>query len=877
MWCKKFVNLILKNKKGVGVIGAIAGMAIGSVVAIGSSFLVTNQSIETERYKSELNHAQLKTKVQRFFVDECNEKLKNTLKHSGNRRGGVNENLRNFQKGQNVSINLLIDDPSTNLFNPEINCESDHDGCTASGDNKTLVDSNRQIYSLNQINFFSFSCLDPTGCDCSSRGHDYDSLGECETRRALNLYTTSPESSSQSISNVFSIPFFVEYSGPGLENFECFLGCAPIKCTSDKYYQDTDSDGCYECQECPLGHQVNEAQTECEPCPPGEYKDTDNGFCKECPTGTYAPSSGTTECLDCTGGRVINADKTSCDCPTAGDTWNGSSCVPCSSPPICEGDLDPRDTNGDGCNDTCECPEGTNWDGLLSCIPCSSRPTCEGGRVIGCPGRCECPPGKSLSGGVCSCDFSPICDSDQRAVDNNGDGCNDTCECPDFRPCPDGQFPEDSNSGGCNDICVPSCTPSECDSDQRAVDTNGDGCNDTCKCSTPPISCGAGVTPVDKTPNGCGGRCPSSPPCTESTCPSGQRPVDNGDVGDCKDNGCECVTPSPTCTGRQVLVGSDSLSCGGSCQCRSDQPTNCPEGKEFKTDTNGCNYCQDIIINCTPSVCDSGKRPVDNGDGCKDDGCECENPSPTCEAHQFLEGAVNGCGGSCEPRLCSNTCPPGQSRQGTHEPNCNCVCDSTTCPEGQTTDSYYETSRSYQDDNGATCVESCLPMECDNCPAGQKQVGTYPNCSCECKETSCPDGQTQVPGNLADDNGVTCVDSCEACTPSSSTCCDGTIAEEVQPPFSCDIHYMCGGRIVETVDGGVCDLTEFTTGVDTSTVSGTGQGRWVLYKLLSETSDRLLPNVAVPDQICYQLGISHNHYLTNPDSGRVEVWQIRCQ
>ena len=422
------------------------------------------------------------------------------------------------------------------------------------------------------------------------------------------MWTTNDSNSLQTVESIFSIPFIVDYSISGLEDFECFSDCPNFKCSdTSQIFYDIEGDGCYDrCRDCPEGSSASADQITCVPCLPGQYKDTSSGICQNCPSGTYTPSSGTTECLDCTGGREVNAAGNSCDCPPGEfydeDSYSCETIISCIHVGSCPNGRIPVDNDSDPCTDICQCPTGQVWNGTTCALPlpsCSDSPSCSGGELLddnkdGCPNKCICPSTEYiLSEGSCQLTCSHVtCRPDQKAVDNDADLCTDICECPKFS-CPIGELPEDSDSGGCNDTCVTSCTDITCLTDEFDVNNDSDSCTDICN-------------------------------CLDFFCAYDQNKIDTNNGG-CPD-ACECK-PEPTCATDELLVDLNSNGCKETCVSR------CPENQVWDV---GLNKCCD-----SPPICASDQRL----DGSCPGTCVCD---VTCSSEQTpVDSNNNGCPESC--------------------------------------------------------------------------------------------------------------------------------------------------------------------------------------------------------------------------------------
>ena len=589
-------------------------------------------------------------------------------------------------------------------------------------------------------------------------------------------------------------------------------GCKPILCEIGTKPTDTDGDGCPD--SCVPDFCGGIAGI---PCDDGQWCDPAAGFCFGADIGGTCVE--TPELCDKTWKPVCGCDGKTYpnDCSRivamiAKD--HDGECKGC--PPIaCKDPKIPADTDGDGCDDTCVCgtaikcapgylPKDTDGDGCDdTCVP--NGETCGGFIGVPCPTGQWCDPepgycfGADISGicvtptGLCAEIYKPVCGCDGKtysndctriaakvakdhegackcgividclpgfkAVDTDGDGCEDACKatCADACDCYDnkyldfdgicplkclgcGNFWSCSDAGFCEQECgfIPdeakkcTCTDIVCEDGTFGVDTDGDGCKDKCQCAIA-IDCLPGFAPYDSTGNGCADTC-------KATCAG---------ACDCYDN--KYLEFDGICPLKCAGCG-NYWSCSDAGFCEQE-----------------CGFIPDEVkkCTCTDIVCEDGTFGVDtDGDGCKDK-CQCAIAIDCMPGFVPFDSTGNGCPDTCKA-TCKSPCDCYDNANLDFEGDCPLDC--ATC------DNYWTCS------DAGYCEQACGPV-----PEEIKK--------CTCKTLLCPDG-----GTPTDTDGDGCDDTCVT----KPKVCGGIIGIPCDDGQWCDPSPgFCSGADI----GGLCVAT----------------------------------------------------------------------
>ena len=494
---------------------------------------------------------------------------------------------------------------------------------------------------------------------------------------------------------------------------------------------DTDSDGCPDACQCPSGS-----------CPDGQLcapTSCSGGakVCSACPDqkGLVCGCDGTTYGSACaalkSGSAVIYAG--ACACDVHSDCGDGQYCA----------------TSGCG-------------DSPGACLPCDNEAVC------GCDGEtwksaCAARDAGVRIGGGGSCCVSPSCAAGSVLVDQDGDGCPETCvalPCSTEIPCPQGAYCERpvgacSVKGVCEpagDACEPllvcgcdgteyssrcaagkagtslarigaCCKPLDCVAPSLPVDSDGDGCPDLCKAACVLPSCLSGKLAVDVDGDGC----PEACPCTVlSQCGSAE--FCQRAAGECLGTG--YCSPRPIdCT---AATGNSVCGCNGATYanlCLAEQA--------------GATIAS-LTACCKVPTCAAGSGPVDTGgDGCPDackplectvdsacggPGLFCERPKGACggkglcaERPLSCEGVVAapvcGCDGASYANPCS-AYAVGVSLKAIEACKCKPVCAAGYVA---------------LDADGDGCADGCVPACKTDCDC-QAATGGAPPLTCGCTD-----------------------------------------------------------------------------------------------------------------------------------------------
>ncbi|MBT9559638.1 MAG: hypothetical protein IV100_26650 [Myxococcales bacterium] len=504
--------------------------------------------------------------------------------------------------------------------------------------------------------------------------------------------------------------------------------CAPMPDGCDVPV-DTDQDGCPDACQCPTGS-----------CPTGQHcapTSCDGGpsLCRACPDqkGVVCGCGGTTYASACAaleaGVAVLHAGACACDdhaacgegqfCATAGCGDAPGACLPCEAGAVC------------GC-------DGKTW-----------------------PSACAARDAGVRIGGDGSCCVSPSCAPGSVLVDQDGDGCPETCvalPCATESPCPQGAYCE-RPVGGCatKGVCQPAestcesllvcgcdgvqyasrcaaakagtslarvgacCKPLACELPAVPVDSNGDGCPDLCKVACAPPTCLSGKAAVDVDGDGC----PESCPCTVlSQCGSSEfceraagaclgsgycrpRPLDCTAASGGAVCGCNGATYPNLCVAEQA--GATVASVGACCKV----PTCAPGSGPVDTTGDGC-----------PDACKPLECTVDSE--CGNAGFYCERPKGTCGGKGLCAERPLSCDGvvaapvcGCDGASYGNPClasAAGVSLKAIDACKCKPVC---------------AVGYVALDADGDGCAEGCVPACKTDCDC-QAATGGAPPLTCGC-------------------------------------------------------------------------------------------------------------------------------------------------
>lgn len=481
---------------------------------------------------------------------------------------------------------------------------------------------------------------------------------------------------------------------------------------------------------------------------------------------------------------------------------------------------------------------------------CTVRDRCLGGRCRGEPTE--------------ACCDELVCRDDQRPVDRDDDGCDDTCVCDPALVCPSGTTPVDTDHGGCPDRCrcasgavipadgeCPCPTALTCDGGLVPSDLDGDACPDACaKPCEDACDCQAQGLVADTS---CGESCDSCRPLLEC-----RRGVCVGLCGPTPDRLCACP-PAPLCGPLETAFDSDHDGCNDACRCLIEAPHGgcaCPQELECKEgasprddDGDGCAdrcACDDVGqvplpdgLCCAPRSCPAGQVPADvEGDACPDV-CVCQSgdapsfapPACPCPALDCPDGSEatdrdgDGCADTCLCRdgtaagpvgcdVCLDSCtdqtfPPWLVF--VDEDDDGCYDHTEECPVGSTAHA----------SPGAGCPDFCA-----HCPALACPVGARPRdsdgdrcpdrCVCGDGHEAPPDGcgcpeeivclPPQVPVDLDHDG---CADRCRTPCTNACDCADAVVAAscdcaDCRVAKSCVEGFCAGTCVAHTL---TCDVT----------------------------------------------------------------------
>jgi len=486
--------------------------------------------------------------------------------------------------------------------------------------------------------------------------------------------------------------------------------------------------------QCPPNQHQSEGYCGCE-CNPGLIREDEYSVCQCINENHVIEGDGSCGCAEdpsiCTGGRVLNPETCSCECPV------GSS-------PDASGDCRCSAANHQIIGGACECVQpqcasNTYWD-EASCS-CLCRPDF----TLGGSGSCTCTNTYKvdLGDGTCGCATSAdSCAADRVFSD-------EVCACI----CPEGSNPDATGECECNEENY-EVVNGQCECQQQACGDyeiwNEDLCK--CVCSSGFSRSGDGSCQCTNTnhevnaegtcscPNGsesCTGDHIFSEQTCECICPPGAS-ADGG--GECHCDAanyeiiggtCECVEAacnsnetwnSGACScvcgadftssaeGSCVCINSNYVDLGnGSCGCPSSSLI-CTGGSVFDSQTCQCACPTDAVWTGSECVCDDSKKEAVNGV------CQCIVTAADCDANAVYDAATCSC--TCNTGFVGDgqSCDCGSDLKEVSGSTCVCRSDLAPC--------------------GGSLLRDPTTCVCDTCPGDKIAVGS---------ECVCPTGKEESP------------------------------------------------------------------------------------------------------------------------------------